>query len=78
MSNSFSRPKSLRELEKRTPDPHLNLLLWVSFHNGVVREEYLGTNFDIMAKKLLTASFDSGGLASLMALTFSGFGFKPF
>ena len=30
-----------------------------------------------MPKKLLTASLDSGGLASLTALIFSGLGFSP-
>ena len=38
-------------------------------------------NFDrypVTPRKLRTASFHSGGLASLTALILSGFGFNPF
>ena len=45
-----------------------------------VSDAYLGMNFDrylVMPRKLLTASFDSGGLLSFTALIFSGFRFNP-
>lgn len=61
--------------------PHLNFVsLWVSFRKGAVSDAYHGMNFDkypVMPRKLLTASFDFGGLLSFTALIFSGFGFNP-
>jgi len=60
--------------------PHLNFAsLWLSFHKGAVSDVYLGMNFDrypVMPRKLLTASFEFGGLLSFTALIFSWFGFN--
>ena len=60
---------------------HLNLVsLGVFSRNGAVRKEYLGMNvgkYPVMPRELLTASFDSGGLAYLTALILPGFGFNP-
>ena len=61
--------------------PHLNLTSFsVSFRKGAVIDAYLSMNFDkypTILRKLLTASFDSGLLLSLTALTFSSVGFSP-
>ena len=60
--------------------PHSNFtFLSVSFLNGAVIDEYLSMNFDkypTIPRKLLTASFVSGRLLSLTALSFSAVGFN--
>ena len=61
--------------------PHLNFVsLWVRSRKGAVSDTYLEMNFDrypVMLRKLLTASFNFGGLLCFTALIFSGFGFYP-
>ena len=57
----------------------LSLLVSVSSLSGFVSEAYRGINLDrypIMPRKLLNSAFDSGGLQSWMACTFSGVALK--